>query len=144
MDTGNKAAGLDCEQDLGRTDSNEHSNLSLHPEHIPVTRLSRKALVGLGGGFAIILGAATIFALQTGSGGAGREELFATNQKPSADALADLPEDYSAIPQLGPPLPGDLGKPILDAGAQYDLPPPAATTPHRTPASRRYRYAIAG
>lgn len=29
------------------------------------------------------------------------------------DALAALPETYGAVPQLGPPLPGDLGRPIL-------------------------------
>lgn len=129
MEPGNKTAELDRDQNLGPTGSHQQPDLNLHPEHIPVTRLSRKALVGLGGGFAIILGAAAIFALQSGSGGAGRQELFATDQKPSADALAALPKDYSAIPKLGPPLPGDLGKPILDAGAQYDLPPPVAPAP---------------
>lgn len=104
--------------------------LRLRPEHIPVTRLSRKALIALGGGFSIIIGAAAIFALQSGSGGIGPSELFATNQKPSAESLAALPKDYSAIPKLGPPLPGDLGKPILDAGAQYELPPAeSASTP---------------
>jgi type IV secretory pathway VirB10-like protein len=30
------------------------------------------------------------------------------------DALAGAPKGYGDIPQLGPPLPGDLGKPILD------------------------------
>jgi len=103
--------------------------LRLRPEHIPVTRLSRKALIALGGGFAIIIGAAAIFALQSGEGGLGPTELFAVNQKPSAESLAALPKDYSAIPKLGPPLPGDLGKPILDAGAQYQLPPPQAAPP---------------
>ncbi|MEI9850169.1 MAG: TrbI/VirB10 family protein [Sphingomonas sp.] len=30
------------------------------------------------------------------------------------DALAMAPTSYSDVPQLGPPLPGDLGRPILD------------------------------
>ena len=30
-----------------------------------------------------------------------------------ADQLAGLPKSYDAVPQLGPPLPGDLGRPIL-------------------------------
>jgi len=112
----------------------EEPDLSLRADHFAVTRLSRKALIGLGGGIAIILGAALIFALQTGGGGAAPDELFATGQKPTADSLASLPKDYGDIPKLGPPLPGDLGKPILDAGAQYDLPPPAEVAPSVDPA----------
>ena len=45
------------------------------------------------------------------------------------DGLANLPRDYTglpkAVPQLGPPLPGDLGKPIANAGA----PAPGMPTP---------------
>jgi len=33
---------------------------------------------------------------------------------PPGDALADLPSNYGDVPRLGPPLPGDLGKPILE------------------------------
>jgi type IV secretion system protein TrbI len=33
--------------------------------------------------------------------------------KPPADALGALPDNYGDIPKLGPPLPGDLGRPIL-------------------------------
>ena len=32
----------------------------------------------------------------------------------SSDTLANLPKSYSEVPQLGPPLPGDLGRPILE------------------------------
>lgn len=31
-----------------------------------------------------------------------------------AEAMADAPTSYAAVPQLGQPLPGDLGQPILD------------------------------
>lgn len=34
------------------------------------------------------------------------------------DALRGLPSDYSAVPKLGPPLPGDLGRPILERQRQ--------------------------
>lgn len=34
--------------------------------------------------------------------------------KPALEALARAPASYSDVPQLGPPLPGDLGKPILE------------------------------
>lgn len=45
-----------------------------------------------------------------------------------ADALAGVPKSYGDVPQLGPPLPGDLGKPILDR--QRSL---GATTPSTMP-----------
>lgn len=38
--------------------------------------------------------------------------------KPALDAIADLPSSYSDTPKLGPPLPGDLGRPILRAQEQ--------------------------
>jgi type IV secretory pathway VirB10-like protein len=45
------------------------------------------------------------------------EELYETGKKATPDGLAALPRDYSQIkprpPALGPPLPGDLGRPIL-------------------------------
>lgn len=34
--------------------------------------------------------------------------------KAPPDALAGAPADYGAVPQLGPPLPGDLGRPIFN------------------------------
>jgi type IV secretory pathway VirB10-like protein len=37
-----------------------------------------------------------------------------TDRRAPADAVANLPGDYSKVPQLGPPLPGDLGRPILE------------------------------
>ncbi|MBD2843528.1 TrbI/VirB10 family protein [Erythrobacter rubeus] len=42
---------------------------------------------------------------------------------PPPDTLADLPADYADVPQLGPPLPGDLGKPILDRQRELGLAP---------------------
>ena len=42
--------------------------------------------------------------------------------KPSAnpgDALSGLPAGYGDVPRLGPPLPGDLGRPILRAQQQH-------------------------
>lgn len=34
--------------------------------------------------------------------------------KAPADALGNAPKSYGDVPQLGPPLPGDLGRPILE------------------------------
>jgi type IV secretion system protein VirB10 len=48
-------------------------------------------------------------------------ELFNTDNRSTPDGLNNLPRDYagspSPVPKLGPPLPGDLGRPILNAGA---------------------------
>ncbi|MGT2514466.1 TrbI/VirB10 family protein [Sphingomonas panni] len=42
-------------------------------------------------------------------------ELSQPMAKPAADALSGLPASYGDAPRLGPPLPGDLGRPILRA-----------------------------
>jgi type IV secretion system protein VirB10 len=36
------------------------------------------------------------------------------DRKPAPEALANAPSSYGDVPKLGPPLPGDLGRPILD------------------------------
>ena len=82
------------------------------PPH--VTRLSRKALAGIGLVASIGLGGALIYALQIRNSGPRNEELYSTTNRPTADGLAGLPRDYTG-PRLGPPLPGDLGRPILSA-----------------------------
>ena len=40
--------------------------------------------------------------------------------KAGADALANVPANYGDVPRLGPPLPGDLGRPILDQQRSFD------------------------
>ena len=86
----------------------------------PVTRLSRKVLLGLGAAAALGIGGALFLALKPQHRTAG-SELYDTNNRNTPDGLATLPKDYTGLPkstpQLGPPLPGDLGRPILNAGA---------------------------
>lgn len=102
--------------------------LRLRPERPPVTRLSRKVLMGLAAIAALAVLAALIWALEQGrTRRMPVQEIFSTEHKATADGLASLPNDYSQIPQLGPPLPGDLGRPILRAqerGAPVPLPNP--------------------
>lgn len=43
-----------------------------------------------------------------------RQELSEPSNRPSADSLNGLPSTYGDVPRLGPPLPGDLGRPILE------------------------------
>ena len=99
------------------------SSFRLQPERPRVTRLSRKALIG-GTALALTLIFASVFlALQTHKERAPvSEELYSTDHHNVADKLASLPKDYSSIPpevpRLGPPLPGDLGRPIVAAQTQ--------------------------
>jgi type IV secretion system protein VirB10 len=97
--------------------------LRLQPERPPVTRLSRKVLAS-GTALALLLvSAAVLWALQNSrTRGPASEELYSTDHHNVADGLAGLPRDYAGIPRdvprLGPPLPGDLGRPIVAAQAQ--------------------------
>lgn len=96
----------------------------------PVTRLNRRVLaVGVGAVAMAVIGG-TMWALQPRSRQAGDgKELYNVDRISHADGLDALPRDYSQIPRpqpapapapsappvLGPPLPGDLGRPILQA-----------------------------
>ncbi|MEH3116666.1 MAG: TrbI/VirB10 family protein [Methylorubrum populi] len=88
--------------------------MRLRPEPPRVTRLSRKALAVLGSVAGVGLGGALIYALQVQQGNKPAEEVYATDGRSTPDGLNALPKDYTG-PVLGPPLPGDLGRPILDA-----------------------------
>jgi type IV secretion system protein VirB10 len=104
--------------------------LRLRPDPPRVVRLSRRVLIGLGVAAGLGIGAALIVALQGHGSGEGPRELYSTDRNPQADGLATLPRDYAGIPQLGPPLPGDLGRPIVRAQerGQPVVPPAAPTT----------------
>ncbi|MCF6125701.1 TrbI/VirB10 family protein [Mesorhizobium sp. M7A.F.Ca.CA.001.09.2.1] len=55
------------------------------------------------------------------------EDLYNTQRKPTAEGLDTLPHDYSGMkpkpPVLGLPLPGDLGRPILERQRQLGIVP---------------------
>lgn len=50
-------------------------------------------------------------------------ELSQPIAKPASEALSGLPSSYSDAPRLGPPLPGDLGRPILRAQERAEAGP---------------------
>ena len=108
------------------------ATMRLRPEPPRVTRLSRKALAGIALVTSVGLGGALIYALQTRNGGNQGQELYSTDNRTTPDGLANLPKDYSGVPKLGPPLPGDLGRPILNAqnaGQAVPVPPMAMPNP---------------
>ena len=93
---------------------NNAEPMRLRAEPPRVTRLSRKVLASLSAIALVGVGGALIYALQTRDGGKSREELYPTDNRQTADGLAGLPKDYTG-PVLGPALPGDLGRPIVNA-----------------------------
>ena len=102
-----------------------------------VTRLSRRVLAGIGLVAALGVGGALIYALQSPEDGVGSEELYSTENRSTADGLNELPRDYTG-PVLGPALPGDLGRPILDAQERgQPVVPPTMNTPAVDPEEQR-------
>lgn len=89
--------------------------MRLRTETPRVTRISRKALAGLGLVAGLGIGGAMIYALQTTDRQQTGDELVTTDRRQTADGLRDLPGSYGDVPVLGPPLPGDLGGPVLRA-----------------------------
>lgn len=74
--------------------------MRLRTERPPVTRLSRKVLIGLGGVSSLAIAVALIYALQTRRTGQENKELYSTENRPTADGLATLPRDYSGVRNL--------------------------------------------
>ena len=113
------------------------ANLRLRSDPPRVMRLSRKALATLGVVAATGVGGALIYALQPSEKGVA-EELYSTEGRATADGLNSAPKDYAEIPRLGPPLPGDLGGPIVSAqqrGETVPVPPIGAASPSGGPPS---------
>lgn len=81
-----------------------------------VVRFRRGAIIAIAAlGSTAIVGAAWV-ALKPATFRivAGSDDRGDSGAKAPADALADAPKSYGDVPQLGPPLPGDLGRPILE------------------------------
>ncbi|MGZ3348159.1 MAG: TrbI/VirB10 family protein [Xanthobacteraceae bacterium] len=103
----------------GDNELDRSASMRLRAERPRVTRLSRKVLAGAAAvGSAAIFGA-TFWALQNNrSHTAAPSELYTTDHHNVADGLTNLPRDYAGMPRqappLGPALPGDLGRPILN------------------------------
>lgn len=95
----------------------------LRSEGPRVIRLSRTVLVGGTALASILICGVVLWALQGDRlRGAVPQDLYTTDRPRMADGLAGLPRDYTGVPRdvppLGPPLPGDLGRPIVAAQGQ--------------------------
>jgi type IV secretion system protein VirB10 len=81
----------------------------------PVVRFRRGVIVGITGAVAATLATLSWLALEPPSMRklASPIESDEPSGKAAPDALSKLPGSYGDVPRLGPPLPGDLGRPIL-------------------------------
>ena len=92
--------------------------VALRAQPRPVTRLNRRTLAILAGGLAVAVLGALMWSLQPQRRGASEQaELYNVDRVSKSEGLDALPADYSklppAVPELGPPLPGDLGPAIV-------------------------------
>ena len=81
-----------------------------------VARFRREIIIGVAAVGALTIAAVTWIALEPISFqlAASGDEMFEPSNGKSPEALAGVPGRYDDIPKLGPPLPGDLGRPILE------------------------------
>jgi type IV secretion system protein VirB10 len=108
-----------------------------------VARLSRVAIAALAGLGAAGVGAALTLALQPRAPKPVVIKTDETDGRPP-QAVITGPRTYADVPKLGPPLPGDLGRPILSAQqrGQDAAPPPIGQT-QPDPATDARRQALA-
>jgi type IV secretion system protein TrbI len=103
----------------GSTSSSDDSAqaLRLRADHPRITRLSRRVLAGGTALALLLISGAVLWALRSNHPhNPAPDELYSTDHHNVADGLTTLPQDYAGIPhdvpRLGPPLPGDLARPI--------------------------------
>lgn len=118
-------------------DASIAKDMRLRPDPPSVTRLSRRAVAVAVTVFALMLAAIFIASLRPNEPLPSTQELISTERVSAADGLDRLPHDYGDIPRLGPPLPGELGRAILNAqdrGQPIPTPPMTSLAPgHMNP-----------
>lgn len=119
-------------------------NVALRAQPRPVTRLNRRTLAILAGGLAVAVLGATMWSLQPRKRSASEQaELFNVDRVSRSEGLDQLPTDYSKlpralspqVPELGPPLPGDLGPAIVKSQQPVT---PTYTPPGHAPANAEH------
>ncbi|KAF7597732.1 MAG: conjugal transfer protein TrbI [Candidatus Dactylopiibacterium carminicum] len=124
---------------IPQTDKLAPEAVALRVQPRPVTRLNRRVLAILAGGLSAAVLGALMWSLQPQRRGANEQtELYNVDRVSKSEGLDALPADYSKlpptlppeVPELGPPLPGDLGPAIVNA----QRPTPGYAPPGHDPA----------
>jgi type IV secretory pathway VirB10-like protein len=108
-----------------------------------VVRFKRQLLIGIAAVACVAIFGVAWLALKGPAMRFGQQaqELYSTERKPTPDGLAALPGSYGQMrqdtPQLGPPLPGDLGRPVLERQRQLGLAPGASMEEQAAQAERQ-------
>ncbi|AOI82858.1 MULTISPECIES: TrbI/VirB10 family protein [Burkholderia] len=119
-------------------------NVTLRAQPRPVTRLNRRTLALMAGGLGAAVLGATMWSLQPKHSRSSSDstELYNVDRVSKSEGLDRLPADYSRlppkVPELGPPLPGDLGPAIV----RSQRPAVASYTPPGQDAAAAERDAI--
>ena len=114
--------------DDGEKLSPERLELRARPR--PIRRLNKRAMMVGCAIVALVIAGATIMALSPPTLFAPSQpgELYNTERKQTAEGLEKLPKSYGEIPPLGPPVPGDIGRALVEGEKRLGVRPPAPDT----------------
>ncbi|MDR6851680.1 type IV secretion system protein VirB10 [Sphingomonas sp. BE123] len=112
MTDGNDRPAIDVPAAPGKVDP---ETLALRAQPARAIRFKRGAIVAIAALGSVSLVATVWVALRPSNLQlVGQTDDRTIIAKPPTDALSALPGGYGDVPKLGPPLPGDLGRPILE------------------------------
>lgn len=124
-------AALGEEAREGAVSSSNPAAFRLRAAPPQVTRLSRKALAVIGVVVGTGIGGSLLYALHGDRPPTPPKNVYTRMGAAKPAMVTEAPADYSKVPKLGPPLPGDLGPPIVAAqrsGTIAERPVTAAST----------------
>lgn len=135
---------LDTEAVASAKSKADPEALVLRARPRPVVRFRRGLIVGITAAFCSVVIALSWFALEPPSfrKAASEEPTQDPIRKPPLDALANAPSSYGDVPRLGPPLPGDLGRPIVDRQREMQADSAPGAMPAMAEADRSRSLAI--
>ena len=107
---------MSIEPDSAVPAKEDPETLALRAKPRKAVRFRRGLIVGIAATVAVCLTTASWMALEPPSQrkAAVEGEVDEASNAGLSDALAAAPKSYGDVPRLGPPLPGDLGRPILE------------------------------
>ena len=127
MTDGNDRPAIDVPAAPGKVDP---ETLALRAQPARAIRFKRGAIVAIAALGSVSLVATVWVALRPSNLQlVGQTDDRTIIAKPPTDALSALPGGYGDVPKLGPPLPGDLGRPILEHRRAMGIEPVAEEAP---------------